>query len=58
MEAAAPIAKITCPSHTVSTELGPDPALPNALELPFSNYARISLTSAAPLDKDFVLAWL
>ncbi|KAJ6476269.1 von Willebrand factor type A domain-containing protein, partial [Mycena sanguinolenta] len=56
VEAAAPIANITCPSHTVSTELGPDPTLPNALELPFSNYARISLTSAAPLDKDFVLA--
>ncbi|KAF7373341.1 hypothetical protein MSAN_00543700 [Mycena sanguinolenta] len=56
VEAAAPIAKITCPSHTVLTEVGPDPALPNAQELPFSNYARISLTSEVPLDKDFVLA--
>ncbi|KAJ6482915.1 von Willebrand factor type A domain-containing protein, partial [Mycena vitilis] len=55
VEAVAPIAKIGSPSHTVSTELGPDPALPNAKDLPFSNYARISLSSETALDKDFVL---
>ncbi|KAJ6508609.1 vault protein inter-alpha-trypsin domain-containing protein [Mycena sanguinolenta] len=55
VESVSPIAKIGCPSHTVSTELGPDPALPNAHELPFSNYARVSLSSTAALDKDFVL---
>ncbi|KAJ7041171.1 vault protein inter-alpha-trypsin domain-containing protein [Mycena alexandri] len=55
VESVAPIAKIGCPSHTVSTELGPDPALANAHELPFSNYARVSLSSAAALDKDFIL---
>ncbi|KAJ7147301.1 von Willebrand factor type A domain-containing protein [Mycena filopes] len=55
VETLAPIAKIGCPSHTVLTELGPNPALPNAHELPFSNYARVSLSSAAALDKDFVL---
>ncbi|KAJ7145816.1 von Willebrand factor type A domain-containing protein [Mycena epipterygia] len=55
VEAVAPIAKIGSPSHSVSTELGPDPALPNAQELPFSNYARISLSSESALDKDFVL---
>ncbi|KAJ7353701.1 hypothetical protein DFH08DRAFT_70050 [Mycena albidolilacea] len=51
VEAIAPISKIGCPSHSVSTELGPDPRL----ELPFSNYARVSLSSDSPLDKDFVL---
>ncbi|KAJ7875371.1 von Willebrand factor type A domain-containing protein [Mycena olivaceomarginata] len=55
VEAVAPIAKIGSPSHTVSTELGPDPVLPGARELPFSNYARISLSSESALDKDFVL---
>ncbi|KAJ7145802.1 von Willebrand factor type A domain-containing protein [Mycena epipterygia] len=55
VEAVAPIAKISCPSHSVSTELGPDPTLPNSHELPFSNYARVSLSSEAALDKDFVL---
>ncbi|KAK7048813.1 vault protein inter-alpha-trypsin domain-containing protein [Favolaschia claudopus] len=55
IESASPINKIACPSHTVSTELGPDPALPNYKDLPFSNYARVSLSSTAPLDKDFVL---
>ncbi|KAF7297227.1 hypothetical protein MIND_00955800 [Mycena indigotica] len=55
VEARAPIAKIGSPSHTVSTELGPDPKLPNFKELPFSNYARISLSSESMLDKDFVL---
>jgi hypothetical protein len=29
VEAIAPISKIGCPSHSVSTELGPDPRLPN-----------------------------
>ncbi|KAJ7448428.1 von Willebrand factor type A domain-containing protein [Mycena galericulata] len=47
--------KIGCPSHTVSTELGPDPKLPNFKELPFSKYARVSLSSNSALDKDFVL---
>ncbi|KAJ7223092.1 von Willebrand factor type A domain-containing protein, partial [Mycena pura] len=56
VEAVAPITKISCPSHNVSTELGPDPALPNAHELSFSNYARVSLTSDSALDRDFVLA--
>ncbi|KAK7055094.1 von Willebrand factor type A domain-containing protein [Favolaschia claudopus] len=55
VEAIAPIAKIGCSSHSVSTELGPDPNLPNFKELPFSNYARVSLSSDSPLDKDFVL---
>ncbi|KAJ7778552.1 von Willebrand factor type A domain-containing protein [Mycena metata] len=55
VEAIAPIAKIGSPSHTVSTELGPDPKLPNFKELPFSNYARVSLSSDSALDKDFVL---
>ncbi|KAJ7223099.1 vault protein inter-alpha-trypsin domain-containing protein [Mycena pura] len=55
IEAQAPISKIGSPSHTVSTELGPDPKLPNFKELPFSNYARVSLSSDSALDKDFVL---
>ncbi|KAF7320938.1 hypothetical protein HMN09_00180500 [Mycena chlorophos] len=55
IETVAPIAKIGCPSHTVNTELGPDSALPNAAELPFAHYARVSLTSESALDKDFVL---
>ncbi|KAJ7145812.1 vault protein inter-alpha-trypsin domain-containing protein [Mycena epipterygia] len=55
VEAVAPISKISCPSHSVSTELGPDLTLPNSHELPFSNYARVSLSSEAALDKDFVL---
>ncbi|KAJ7636851.1 von Willebrand factor type A domain-containing protein [Roridomyces roridus] len=55
IEAVAPISKITCISHTVSTELGPDPTLPNFKDLPFSHYARVSLISEAQLDKDFVL---
>ncbi|KAJ7682855.1 von Willebrand factor type A domain-containing protein [Mycena rosella] len=55
VEALAPISKIGCPSHAVSTELGPDPALPNFKDLPFANYARISLYSDSALDKDFVL---
>ncbi|KAJ7126263.1 von Willebrand factor type A domain-containing protein [Mycena epipterygia] len=56
VEAMAPISKIGCPSHAVSTELGPDPKLPNFKELPFSNYARVTLSSDSALDKDFVLA--
>ncbi|KAF7320951.1 hypothetical protein HMN09_00181800 [Mycena chlorophos] len=55
VEAQAPITKIGSPSHTVSTELGPDPSLPNFKDLPFSNYARVSLSSDAMLTKDFVL---
>ncbi|KAJ7041150.1 von Willebrand factor type A domain-containing protein [Mycena alexandri] len=55
VESTAPISKIGSPSHAVSTELGPDPSLPNFKELPFSNYARVSLSSDSPLDKDFVL---
>ncbi|KAF7307748.1 hypothetical protein MKEN_01134900 [Mycena kentingensis (nom. inval.)] len=55
VEATAPISKIGSPSHTVSTELGPDPGLPNFKELSFSNYARVSLSSDSTLDKDFVL---
>ncbi|KAJ7619461.1 von Willebrand factor type A domain-containing protein, partial [Roridomyces roridus] len=56
VETIAPISKIGCPSHTVSTELGPDPTLPNFKQLPFSHYARVSLSSESALDKDFVLA--
>ncbi|KAJ7147306.1 von Willebrand factor type A domain-containing protein, partial [Mycena filopes] len=55
LEAVAAITQVGCPSHSVSTELGPDPALPNAKELPFSNYARVRLSSDATLDRDFVL---
>ncbi|KAJ7682883.1 von Willebrand factor type A domain-containing protein [Mycena rosella] len=55
VEAIAPISKIGSPSHTVSTELGPNPKLPNFKELPFSNYARVSLSSDSALDKDFIL---
>ncbi|KAF9030093.1 VIT-domain-containing protein [Hymenopellis radicata] len=55
VEATSPISKVGCPSHTISTELGPDPALPNAKALPFSNYARVNLTSESALDRDFVL---
>ncbi|KAJ7131734.1 von Willebrand factor type A domain-containing protein, partial [Mycena crocata] len=55
IESLAPIAKIGCPSHAISTELGPDPKLPNFKDLPFSNYARVSLSSESALDKDFVL---
>ncbi|KAF7345085.1 hypothetical protein MVEN_01672100 [Mycena venus] len=55
VEAIAPISKIGCPSHSVSTELGPDPKLPNFKQFPFSNYARVSLSTDSPLDKDFVL---
>ncbi|KAF8990699.1 VIT-domain-containing protein [Hymenopellis radicata] len=55
IEATSPISQVGCPSHTISTELGPDPALPNAKDLPFSNYARVNLTSESALDRDFVL---
>ncbi|KAJ7028770.1 vault protein inter-alpha-trypsin domain-containing protein [Mycena alexandri] len=57
VEAVAAISKIGSPSHTVSVELGPDPTLPNFKELPFANYARISLFSNSALDKDFVLTF-
>ncbi|KAJ6468132.1 von Willebrand factor type A domain-containing protein [Mycena vitilis] len=55
VEALAPISKIASPSHAISTEMGPDPALPNSKDLPLSNYARVSLSSDTALDKDFVL---
>ncbi|KAJ7737875.1 von Willebrand factor type A domain-containing protein [Mycena maculata] len=55
IETIAPIAKISSPSHTVSIELGPDHQLPNVQELSSSKYARVSLSSDAALDKDFVL---
>ncbi|KAJ7058057.1 von Willebrand factor type A domain-containing protein [Mycena amicta] len=42
--------------HSGNEQLGPDPKLPNFKELPFSNYARVSLSSDSMLDKDFVLA--
>ncbi|KAJ6526596.1 von Willebrand factor type A domain-containing protein [Mycena vulgaris] len=57
VEGAAPIVKIECPSHKVSTEIGPDPTLPNAADLPFAHYARVSLSSESALDKDFVLTF-
>ncbi|KAF7373331.1 hypothetical protein MSAN_00542700 [Mycena sanguinolenta] len=55
VETIAPISNIGCPSHPVLVKLGPDPNLPNFKDLPFSNYARVSLSSDSPLDKDFVL---
>ncbi|KAJ7599217.1 von Willebrand factor type A domain-containing protein [Mycena floridula] len=54
VESLSPIRKISCPSHSVAVELGPDPAL--ATDLPFSNYARVSLATDSALSKDFVLA--
>ncbi|KAF7343881.1 hypothetical protein MSAN_01969400 [Mycena sanguinolenta] len=57
VEALAPISNIGSPSHTVRTELGPDPALPNFKDLPSSHYARITLSSDTALDKDFVLTF-
>ncbi len=55
IEAASPIRKIGSPSHSISTELGPDSSLPGAQDLPFANYARVSLASDAPIQNDFVL---
>ncbi|GAA5971822.1 hypothetical protein JCM11641_001528 [Rhodosporidiobolus odoratus] len=55
IESASPISKISCPSHTVLTEVGPDPSLPEASSLSFANYARVSFTSEQTLDRDFVL---
>lgn len=55
VESVAPIAKISSPSHPISTELGPDTSLPNASSLPFSNYARISFSTTTTLERDFVL---
>ncbi|KAF7350214.1 hypothetical protein MVEN_01324500 [Mycena venus] len=57
VEALAPISSIGSPTHKVSTEMGPDPSLPNFKDLPFSNYARVSLSSSTALDKDFVLTF-
>ncbi|GAA5854613.1 hypothetical protein JCM8547_004908 [Rhodosporidiobolus lusitaniae] len=56
IEAASPLTKISCPSHTVSTELEPDPSLSIvSSSLPSSHHARVSFTSAATLERDFVL---
>jgi hypothetical protein len=57
VEALAPISNIDSPSHKVTTELGPDPSLPNFKDLPSSHYARVSLSSDTALDKDFVLTF-
>ncbi|KAK4701221.1 hypothetical protein P7C70_g5015, partial [Phenoliferia sp. Uapishka_3] len=56
IESHSPIAKIGSPSHTVSTELGPDPSLPNAASLPFSNYARVSFSAPKDLSADMILS--
>ncbi|GAA5923576.1 hypothetical protein JCM3775_000435 [Rhodotorula graminis] len=55
IESMAAIAKVNCPSHAVSTELGPDLSLPGADLLPFSNYAHVTSTSKLALSSDFVL---
>ncbi|GAA6005506.1 VIT and vWA domain-containing protein [Rhodotorula paludigena] len=55
IEAAAPISKVDCTSHAVSTELGPDPSLSNADNLPFANFARVSCKTAHFLSSDVVL---
>lgn len=55
IESVAAITKVNCPSHAVSTELGPDPSLPDADLLPFSNYAHVTCTSKLALSSDFVL---
>lgn len=55
VETVSSIRKIGSPSHSISTELGPDPSLPGAQDLPFSNYARVSLASDGPFQKDFIL---
>ncbi|KAJ7619507.1 von Willebrand factor type A domain-containing protein, partial [Roridomyces roridus] len=55
LEAVSPIVHIGSPSHSISLQLGPDPFLPDAAELPFSHYARVMLSSASDLDRDFVL---
>ncbi|KAF7373315.1 hypothetical protein MSAN_00541000 [Mycena sanguinolenta] len=52
VESIGPIMKIGCPSHAVSTELGPDPSLSNFSELPFSNYARTPPRCVAELHPD------
>ncbi|KAJ7590255.1 von Willebrand factor type A domain-containing protein [Mycena floridula] len=54
VESLSLIRKISCPSHSVSVQLGPDSAV--AQDLPFSNYARVSLASDSALNQDFVLA--
>ncbi|GAA5889554.1 hypothetical protein JCM8208_001058 [Rhodotorula glutinis] len=55
IESVAAITKVNCPSHAVSTELGPDPSLPDADLLPFSNHARVACSSRLALSSDFVL---
>ncbi|KDE05518.1 hypothetical protein MVLG_04111 [Microbotryum lychnidis-dioicae p1A1 Lamole] len=57
IEALSAIRKIMCPSHTVSTELGPDASIADqvpAQEVP--NFATVSFSSPRALDKDFVLS--
>ncbi|SCV70552.1 BQ2448_3314 [Microbotryum intermedium] len=57
IEAVSAITKITCPSHTVSTELGPDASIADkvpAQEVP--NFATVSFSSPRTLVKDFVLS--
>ncbi|KAM0753175.1 hypothetical protein T439DRAFT_339005 [Meredithblackwellia eburnea MCA 4105] len=55
IESLTPIAKISCPSHTVETTLGPDPSVPNASSLVFSNYARVAFSSPKALERDIIL---
>ncbi|KAF7297225.1 hypothetical protein MIND_00955600 [Mycena indigotica] len=55
VETISPISKIGSLSHNINIELGPDPSLTNAT-LTDRQYARVSLSSATALEKDFVLA--
>ncbi|KAK4334305.1 von Willebrand factor type A domain-domain containing protein [Rhodotorula toruloides] len=55
IEAASAITKVASPSHPVSLELGPDPSLPHAKDLPIANYARVSFSTSTTLEKDIVL---
>ncbi|KAK4700272.1 hypothetical protein P7C70_g5978, partial [Phenoliferia sp. Uapishka_3] len=55
IESSSPITKISCPTHTLSMELGPDPSLRNATSLLFSNHARISFTSGKDLSTDVII---
>ncbi|KAL8280106.1 hypothetical protein RQP46_007436 [Phenoliferia psychrophenolica] len=55
IESLSPIAKIGCPSHSIETSLGPDPSLPNAASLAFSNYAQVNFASPKDLSSDIIL---
>lgn len=55
IEATSAITKVASPSHPVSLELGPDPPLPHAKDLPAANYARVSFGTETTLEKDVVL---